>query len=138
MKRSFALSIISIALAQSIAWAGDIASTGLCRRVDADRKGWTHPLGGAHANEIWVIRANCKSLDKPSKSYRPVSGGFRYEGIWTDTSIAQEWQVVANEPYQSLGNGPVDGWQCMVRSTGTGHTPIMPEIIWCSVTCCPH
>jgi len=133
----FAIVILVATLGPSAASAGGIAPSSSCKSVTADVKSWTHPSIGGRADEIWIARPVCKSINTRSRSYHATGGGYRYEGIWSDPTMTQEWQIVASEPYQSIGNGPVEGWQCVVRSIGFGHTPIMPEPIWCSAVCCP-
>ena len=114
----------------------DAAAPANCKRVDAPRDAWTHPPSGSAADRIWISRPECRPVKVQGRHYRAVSGGYRYEGIWNDVTITQKWQVVGSEPYVSAGVVNVDGWQCMVISTGT-EDPQKPTDIWCSVTCCP-
>ena len=137
MARIIPVIVFLTALIPASLQAADMPSTGQCRRVDAASDGWTHPDIGAHAGEIWISRPTCHAIGTSRRPYHAVSGGFRFEGIWGDTSMVNEWQGVGNEPYQSVGNGPVDGWQCTVLSTGSGHPPRRPDTILCAVTCCP-
>ncbi len=118
------------------AMAGDAPAPANCKRVDAPRSAWTHPATGSAADRIWISRPDCRPLNAQGRHYRAVSGGYRYEGIWDDAAMTKKWQVVGSEPYVSAGVVNVDGWLCMVISTGP-ETPQMPTPIWCSVTCCP-
>ena len=138
MRQILATICFAITLGHSVASATDLDPPRACKRVDANSKSWTHPSIGGHANEIWIARPECKSINTASRTYYATGGGFRYEGIWSDPTMTQEWQIVASEPYQSIGNGPVEGWQCVVKSIGVGHAPVMPEPIWCSAVCCPN
>lgn len=83
---------------------------------------------GKPVKGMFFAQATCPS------SYKPVSGGIRYEGVWNDPKIGKMWQQVVSTPYDETANQEALAWRCMVTTTDNSDT--RPDPLWCTAVCC--
>jgi hypothetical protein len=103
-----------------------------------DGKTWTQlDPKYPHYKVLYEAYALCKDVfPKDENLRRPVSGGFRYEGVWKDLTKATHWRLVESEAYAD-SQGRLVGWSCMVMKEEGVDSNEVPGDVWCGVTCCP-